>query len=167
MPFCPSCGAEFRAGFTRCNTCDVPLVASLEAGPEESGNESELEGDTLHLLSSFPDEAQAAFVRRLLDEAGIPSVVQGGHSTNTAHCEPFRVLVDEDYFEAAQETIESYRAPSLVTGQIEGNLTRLRDELGRIKEERSDLSSQLRTVEQVLERLLVELRTLNRELERE
>ncbi len=165
MPFCPSCGAEFRAGFTRCNSCDVPLVASLEAEPEEP--DGEFAEDTLRLLSSFNDETRAAFVRRLLDEAGIPSVVQGGHSTNTAHCEPFRVLVDEDYFEAAQEAIESYRAPSLVTGQIEGNLSRLRDELSRIKEERSDLSVQLRTVEQSLERLLLELRTLNRELEQE
>ena len=27
---CPSCGAEYREGFTRCHDCDVPLVSSLE-----------------------------------------------------------------------------------------------------------------------------------------
>ena len=26
MPWCPKCGAEFRAGFTVCNTCHVALV---------------------------------------------------------------------------------------------------------------------------------------------
>jgi hypothetical protein len=30
MPFCPICSAEFREGFTRCNTCDVDLVEALE-----------------------------------------------------------------------------------------------------------------------------------------
>src|SRR5579863_9883696 len=28
--FCPNCKLEYRAGFTRCNDCDVPLVASLD-----------------------------------------------------------------------------------------------------------------------------------------
>lgn len=31
--FCPSCRDEFRSGFTRCATCDVDLVDSLEAVP--------------------------------------------------------------------------------------------------------------------------------------
>ena len=26
MPWCPKCKAEFRAGFTVCNSCDVPLI---------------------------------------------------------------------------------------------------------------------------------------------
>lgn len=35
--FCPSCRDEFRAGFTRCATCDVELVPSLDAvGPTAS-----------------------------------------------------------------------------------------------------------------------------------
>jgi hypothetical protein len=29
--FCPSCRDEFRAGFTRCATCDVELVEDLSA----------------------------------------------------------------------------------------------------------------------------------------
>ena len=31
--FCPNCRDEYRAGFTRCATCDVDLVESLEAAP--------------------------------------------------------------------------------------------------------------------------------------
>jgi hypothetical protein len=165
MPFCPSCGAEFRAGFTECNTCQVPLVASLEAAEEAPGRAADFEDDTLRLLSSFGDEAQAAFVRRLLDDAGVPSVLQGGHAANVKGCEPYRVLVDEDYFEAAQETIEIYRSPALVTGQIEGNLSRLRDELQRLERGREDLTPQFQAVEESLERLQADLSALNRELE--
>jgi hypothetical protein len=29
--FCPECGAEYRAGFTRCSDCDVDLVQELSA----------------------------------------------------------------------------------------------------------------------------------------
>jgi hypothetical protein len=31
--FCPNCKLEYRAGFTRCSDCDVPLVASLSDAP--------------------------------------------------------------------------------------------------------------------------------------
>ncbi len=31
--FCPNCKLEYRAGFTRCSDCDVPLVASLDDTP--------------------------------------------------------------------------------------------------------------------------------------
>jgi len=32
--FCPACKDEFRAGFTRCASCDVDLVDSLSAVPQ-------------------------------------------------------------------------------------------------------------------------------------
>jgi hypothetical protein len=144
----------------------VPLVASLEAGNDEPDEAVDFEASgELRLLSSFDDEGQAAFIRHLLDEAGVPSVGRGGHAQNVKGCEPYHVLVDEDYFEAAQETIESYRAPSLVTGQIEGNLSRLREELKRIERERDHLAPQLRAVEEGIERLQHDLRALNRELD--
>ena len=31
MPWCPKCKAEYREGFTECNTCHVPLVDELPA----------------------------------------------------------------------------------------------------------------------------------------
>jgi hypothetical protein len=167
MPFCPSCGAEFRAGFTECNTCRVLLVDSLEAEEGGAGEAVGFESEALQLLSSFNEETQAAFVRHLLDDAGIPSVLQGGHAQSVAGCEPYRVLVDEDYLEAARETIASYRSPALVTGQIEGHLTRLRDELRRAGSEYEHLTPQLRAVEESLKRLETDLQALNRELEEE
>lgn len=166
MPFCPSCGSEFRAGFTQCNSCHVPLVASLGAAEEEPDEMPDFEASgELRLLSSFDDQTQAAFVRHLLDEAGVPSVGQGGHSQNVKGCAPYRVLVDEDYFEAAQETIESYRAPSLVTGQIEGNLSRLQEELRQIGREHEHLTPQLSAVQKSLAQLQTDLSALNRELD--
>lgn len=34
MPWCPKCGAEFRAGFTVCNTCRLPLIDHRPDGTE-------------------------------------------------------------------------------------------------------------------------------------
>lgn len=34
MPWCPRCGAEFRAGFTACNTCHVKLIDHKPDGSE-------------------------------------------------------------------------------------------------------------------------------------
>lgn len=177
MPFCPSCGAEFRAGFTTCNTCRVPLVDSLDDADEEievatNGSrgavyEQEVGEDTLRLLGTFEEDAQAVYVRRLLDDAGIPSVVVGGHGATIRSCEPYRVFVDEDYFEAAQETIESFRSPSLVTGQIEGNLSRLERELQRLEREHDYARPQVQAVRASLEKLQHDLNALNHELSEE
>lgn len=177
MPFCPSCGAEFRAGFTACNTCRVPLVDSLEGDDDEqemgangsrgAAYEADDAADTLQLLGAFEEDAQAIYVRRLLDDAGIPSVVVGGHGATIRNCEPYRVFVDEDYFEAAQETIESFRSPSLVTGQIEGNLSRLEKELDRIARENAHAKPQVHAVRTSLEKLQKDLNALNHELSEE
>lgn len=34
MPWCPKCGAEFRSGFTECNTCHIPLIDHKPDGTE-------------------------------------------------------------------------------------------------------------------------------------
>lgn len=34
MPWCPKCGAEFREGFTLCNSCQVPLIDHEPDGTE-------------------------------------------------------------------------------------------------------------------------------------
>lgn len=168
MPYCPSCESEFRAGFTECNTCHVPLVASLapetngagEAYFEEDDSDSELQ-----LLLTLRSNSQTAFVRRLLDDAGVPSVLHGGHGDEVRSGEAYRIYVDEDYFEAAQETIESFRSPTLVTGQIEGDLLRLKQELPRLERENEHVRPQLHAVRASLEKLQSDLNALNRELE--
>jgi hypothetical protein len=161
MPYCPSCGAEFRAGFAECNSCHVPLVASLNAEPAGASDafheEEESEGE-LQLLVTLTSTSQASF-------AGVPSVLQGGQGDEVRSGEPYRIYVDEDYFEAAQETIESFRSPTLVTGQIEGDLTRLQQELKRLDRENDHLRPQLHAVRTSMEKLQNELHALNQELE--
>ena len=145
MPICPSCGSEFRAGITDCNTCHVALVDSLDPPQAEVEVVEEVDEETLHLLGTFNDDAQAILMRHLLDGAGIPSIVQGGHGPRVGHCVPYRVLVDEDYVEAAQETIAAYQSPSLITGQVEGDLARLSTELNRLARERRDLVAKIQS----------------------
>ena len=168
MPFCPSCGSEFRSGFIECNSCHVPLVASLNAetnGADEVYFEEDDSESELQLLLTLTSNSQATFVRRLLDDAGVPSVLHGGHGDELRSGEPYRILVDEDYFEAAQETIESFRSPSLVTGQIEGDLQRLQQELQRLEREAAHARPQLHAVRASMEKLQSDLNALNRELE--
>jgi hypothetical protein len=143
----------------------VPLVASPEALEEEPDQLSGFDHDALRLLSTLTDESQLAYMRRLLDDAGVPSVVQGGHAQNVEGCAPYRLLVDEDYLDAARETIASYQSPSLVTGQIEGNLSRLQGELGQLERAHGHLAPHLRAVREDIARLQADLQALNRELE--
>lgn len=171
MPFCPSCGAEFRAGFTVCNTCGVDLVSTIEREPQPAArvkaesHDTEESDEPLRLLGTFTDESTAALVRRLLDEGGIPSVSLGGHGPQIGSCKPWQVLVDEDYVEAARETVASYQAPSLITGQIEGDIHRLSNDLSRLARERRELAPAVDSIRQTMERLRTQLEELNREIE--
>lgn len=166
MPVCPSCGSEFRAGFTECNTCRIPLVASLDEPEEEVAQVIEDDGEeTLQLLATLQDDTQATLIRRLLDEASIPSIVQGGHAHNIGQCIPFQILIDEEYIDAARETVAAYQSPSLMTGQVEGALARLSIELGRIGKERRDLTAKLQAIKVSSEQLQKQLAELNEELE--
>ena len=60
MPFCPSCGYEYVAGIKKCPDCGVDLVDELP--PEEK------------MVSIYvaEDSNEAAIVRGILDESGIP-----------------------------------------------------------------------------------------------
>ena len=168
MPYCPSCGAEFRVGFTTCNTCHTPLVASLDEPEEEVSAAAEAEDDaedTIKPLGVFGDDAQAMLIRRLLDEADIPSVVHGGHAQQIGQCTPWRIFVDEDYFDSAKETLASYQAPTLLTGQIEGVLGQFENELGQLGRTRRDLQDQIKAVRESIAALREDLSALNNELE--
>ena len=51
MPWCPKCGAEYRDGFTRCASCDVPLVDRLTDEQSKEANKSETERDVIKWCS--------------------------------------------------------------------------------------------------------------------
>ncbi len=68
--FCPSCGSEYREGFSSCADCEVPLVDSppAESHPDPGYVETVFaSGDPVALLTA----------RSLLDEAGIPYLTRG------------------------------------------------------------------------------------------
>ena len=69
--FCPKCGSEYRAGFTDCADCAVPLVDALTTS--QPGDHD------VHLVTVFEsgDPALIALARSLLDSAGIPFVTRG------------------------------------------------------------------------------------------
>src|SRR6266498_34613 len=135
MPFCPSCRAEFREGFTRCNECDMPLVAELkEPATRPEAIDGARRGE-LRVVSTSSDGAEADLNRGILDSAGIPSISEeirgadsslfpGVHSGSV----PYRLLVCEEDYLAAKEILDQSRAP-LAVGQIEEQLTLFRNRL--------------------------------------
>lgn len=69
--FCPVCKSEYREGFTRCNDCNVALVASLpSSGGDSSGPPSVL--DSPQLLWQGTDEMLLARLTASLTDAKIP-----------------------------------------------------------------------------------------------
>lgn len=81
MPWCPKCGAEFREGFTTCNSCHVPLIdhepdGTEEVPPEPQYGEKWLQNDkkralTLTALRALIILFLAAAVLLLIADKGI------------------------------------------------------------------------------------------------
>jgi hypothetical protein len=70
--FCPQCRAEYRSGFTRCDACEVALVASLP--PLAAGDPSARE---LVTVLETGDPGLLAMAHSILDEAEIAYLTQG------------------------------------------------------------------------------------------
>ena len=47
MPWCPKCKAEFREGFSVCNTCHVPLIDHIPDGTETIAEPAQPDEDWL------------------------------------------------------------------------------------------------------------------------
>ncbi len=86
------------------------------------------------------------------------------HRRSVTAC-PWQVLVDEDYVDAAKETVASYQSPTLITGQIEGELQRLSTDLTRLTRQRRDLSPAIQSLQQTIDKLREQLAELNPEIE--
>lgn len=92
--YCPSCRAEFREGFFRCEDCDVALVETL---PEEK-----IEPGYVELATVFT-EGEIALIKANLDQAGIDYYFHGEQAHRLAPL-PFgaRLMVREDQKEEAE-----------------------------------------------------------------
>ena len=66
---CPSCGSEYREGFTHCADCDVDLVTTL---PREN---------LAPLVLETNSELVAELVDRL-EKAGVPYAIEAGTALN-------------------------------------------------------------------------------------
>ena len=71
--FCPRCKAEYRAGFKRCNECDLPLVYRLPVTPHEESFETDTE---LVVIRTYNNKLDADVDRMTLEAAGIESMLR-------------------------------------------------------------------------------------------
>ncbi len=119
--WCPSCGAEYRAGSLRCSDCRVALVADQ---PDALGP-SEGVADLVE-LGDWP-RLSAQILRRRLESTGIPVMIEwtgaGGDATGT-------IVVPEEHAEFAAAVVNEVgvveempdTSPDAYLGRIEEHL---------------------------------------------
>lgn len=71
MPYCPGCGSEYRAGFTTCIECHLPLVDKLPP-IEPSRPPASVK---VVRLAEFPSQIEGEMWSDVLQSEGIPSVL--------------------------------------------------------------------------------------------
>ena len=96
--YCPSCRAEFREGFLRCEDCDTALVETLPEEPVPPGYE--------HLATVFT-EGEIALIKASLETAGIDYYFHGEEAHRLAPL-PLgaRLMVRRDYLGEAEAILK-------------------------------------------------------------
>lgn len=97
--WCPSCGAEYRAGSLYCSDCRVALVRERPATLEEPESGEEL--PPLIAIGEHP-RLHAQILRRRLESANIATMVEWTGSTSDAIG---TILVPEDQAEFAAAVV--------------------------------------------------------------
>lgn len=109
MPFCPTCGAEFVEGTTRCADCDVDLVD----GPIETP------GDFTELYTC-ESRMEAEHMKAILESKGVTcnlrTMESSSFPTGGGVMSPVRLVVDEKYADAATKVITE----AIENGEIPG-----------------------------------------------
>jgi hypothetical protein len=97
--YCPSCRAEFREGFFRCEDCDVALVEVL---PQEVGKPGYIQ------IATVFTEGEIAFIKSYLDQANIDYYFHGEQAHRLAPL-PLgaRLMVREDFKEEAEALLKN------------------------------------------------------------
>jgi hypothetical protein len=72
MPWCHSCGAEFREGVSSCPTCNIALDAAPPDPPEEVDDDSLLDSEEELTMIGRGDFATCLDYRAAFHAAGIP-----------------------------------------------------------------------------------------------
>lgn len=112
--FCPSCRDEYRPGFTRCATCDVDLVESLDAG-EASAAAIQPTHDAPRAVAPEPTSLYCGFLsledareaKSRMREAGFHAeiLIRDGHDAHGVEAEEFWLLIPPRAFAAAQRIV--------------------------------------------------------------
>jgi hypothetical protein len=96
--YCPSCRAEYREGFFRCEDCDVDLVENL---PEETEKPGYIQ------LATVFTEGEIALIKSRLDQTDIDYYFHGEQAHRLAPL-PLgaRLMVREDFMEEAEAILK-------------------------------------------------------------
>ena len=109
--FCPVCGDEYQAGYSRCDKCGVALVESLGPEPEPTPFE-------LRTILETGDQSLVVVAKSLLESAGIPCVARNERLQNlfgwgsigtgfNAAMGPIRLQVLRENEEVARELLKA------------------------------------------------------------
>lgn len=97
--YCPKCKGEYRAGFTQCVDCQIPLVNELpQSGPDQAPI------DLVEVLSTA-DPGLIALVKSVLEAEEIPYLAHGEHFSRMHATIPVRFLVAKEDVEEARELL--------------------------------------------------------------
>lgn len=110
--FCPSCRDEYRPGFTRCATCGVDLVDSLEAtssgapAPSPRARATVVPEPTAPYCG-FLSLAEARDAKLRMREAGLHAeiLIKDGEGSEGHEIEEYWLLVPPRAFKAAQAIV--------------------------------------------------------------
>lgn len=107
--FCPSCRDEYRPGFTRCATCGVDLVESLEATSHGAvaATPSAVVPEPTAPYCGFLSLAEARDAKRRMREAGFHAeiLIKDGEGSEGQEIEEYWLLLPPRAFKAAQAIV--------------------------------------------------------------
>jgi hypothetical protein len=102
--FCPNCKGEYVKGVTRCEQCDVPLVASLPEDPKRLSDENDI--DFVSVVRTFNPQ-DIAIIESILEESGIEYYIQGKNGIMTYPLvDPASIMVVKGQAEQARELLK-------------------------------------------------------------
>ncbi len=144
--WCPSCGAEYRIGTSRCAECRVALVPDepthLTGNADEDGDD---DGDGLIEIGEWP-KVQAQVLRRRLETASVPVMIEW---TGVADDRRGVLLVPEDQAEFAAAVVNeidvddevSDDSPHAYVARIDEHLSAIAGLLDELRSRLDDLEA--------------------------